>query len=107
MLATKLRKNDKVEVVAGKEKGKRGRIIAVLLRKERVLVESLNLMKKHMRASAQSKEGGILEKEGPLHISNVMLVCPKCDKATRLGTSILDGDRKVRVCRRCGESVDK
>lgn len=107
MLATKLRKNDNVEVVAGKEKGKRGRIIAVMSVKERILVESLNLVKKHMRPTAQSKEGGILEKEGPLHISNVMLVCPKCDKATRIGSSILDGGRKVRVCRRCGEAVDK
>lgn len=107
MLATKLRKNDNIEVVAGKEKGKRGRIIAVLTRKERVLVESLNLIKKHMRASAQSKEGGILEKEGPIHISNVMLVCPKCDKATRVGSNMLDGGRKVRICRRCGESIDK
>ncbi|MDH4099906.1 MAG: 50S ribosomal protein L24 [Nitrospirota bacterium] len=107
MIATKLKKNDNVEVIAGKEKGKRGRIIAVLAKKDRVLVESLNIVKKHMRPSAQSKEGGILEKEGALHISNVMLVCPKCDKATRLGGSKLEDGRKVRVCRSCGESIDK
>ena len=104
MLATKLKKNDNVEVIAGKEKG---RIISVLAKKDRVLVEHLNIVKKHMRPSAQSKEGGILEKEGPLHISNVMLVCPKCDKATRLGGSILESGKKVRICRSCGESIDK
>lgn len=107
MNATNIRKNDNVEIITGKDKGKRGRVIAVLTRKDRVLVENLNMIKKHMRPSGQNNQGGILEKEGSIHQSNVLLVCPKCDKSTRVGAMLLSDDRKVRVCKRCNEPIDK
>lgn len=104
---TKLKKNDNVEVISGREKGKRGRIIEVIPSTGRVRIEHLNMVKKHMRPNAENKQGGILEKENPLNISNVQLVCPKCDKATRIGSSVLSDGRKVRACKRCGEVIDK
>jgi large subunit ribosomal protein L24 len=102
-----IKKEDTVVVIAGKEKGKKGRVIAVMPKKQRLLVERVNIIKKHMKPSKKYQQGGIIEKEAPLHISNVMLVCPKCDRPTRFGNLILEDGRKVRVCKKCKEVIDK
>ncbi len=103
----RIKKNEEVEVTVGKEKGKRGKVLKVIPEKERVLVEKINLIKRHTRPGARSRQGGIVEMEGPLPISNVMLICSKCDRAVRVGYKILDDQRKVRHCKRCGEILDK
>jgi large subunit ribosomal protein L24 len=102
-----IRKNDTVLVIAGREKGKRGKVLFVLPARERVVVEHVNMMKRHQRPTQKLRQGGIIEREAPLHVSNVMLVCSKCDKATRVGVRVLADDRRARVCRRCGDIVDK
>jgi len=102
-----IRKNDTVVVTAGKERGKRGRVLSVMPAKERLLVERVNLVKRHMRPSKRYQQGGIIEKEAPVHVSNVMLVCPKCDKPARFGSRELETGKKVRVCKKCGEVMDK
>jgi large subunit ribosomal protein L24 len=101
----KIRKGDKVVVITGKEKGKTGEVLGVLRDKARVLVQGVNIVKRHTRPSA-ANPGGIIDKEAPLHISNVAHVDPKSGKPTRVGFKILDGGRKVRVARRSGEPID-
>jgi large subunit ribosomal protein L24 len=102
-----VRKNDTVEVIAGKEKGKRGKVLFVLPARQRVVVERVNFIKRHQRPTQKVRQGGIIEREGSLHVSNVMLVCGKCGKATRTGVQLLADGRKARVCRQCNEIVDK
>jgi large subunit ribosomal protein L24 len=102
-----IRKNDTVLVIAGREKGKRGKVLFVLPARARVIVEHVNMVKRHQRPTQKLRQGGIIEREAPLHISNVMLVCSKCDRATRVGVRMLADDRRARVCRRCGDIVDK
>ncbi|WP_035589658.1 50S ribosomal protein L24 [Hippea jasoniae] len=103
-IRTKLKKNDKVKVIAGKDKGKEGTIISFVREKNRVIVEGVNIVKKHVKASATTK-GGIIEKEAPIHISNVMLVCPHCNKPTRVGIRLLESGEKVRYCKKCGGTI--
>lgn len=103
--ALKVRKGDEVQVIAGKDRGKRGRVIEVHPAEERVVVEGLNIVKRHRRANpAKRDQGGIIEKPEPLHVSKVMVVCPRCGRATRVGQR-LEEDVKERVCRRCGEAI--
>jgi large subunit ribosomal protein L24 len=97
----KLKKEDTVEVIAGKDKGKRGRILKILRDKDRIVVEGLNLVKKAKKKRKQSDRGGIVEIEAALHSSNLMIVCKKCGP-TRIGYKF-EGDKKIRVCRKCGE----
>ena len=105
MALARIRKGDLVEVIAGKERGKRGKVLRVDPSRERVYVEKLNMIKRHMRPTRQHPQGGILEREGPIHLSNVMLVCPKCDRPTRVGTRIQEQE-KFRYCKRCGEVIE-
>lgn len=102
-----VRRNDTVVVIAGREKGKRGRVLRVLREAQRVVVERVNMIKRHQRPTPRARQGGIIEREAPLHVSNVMLVCGRCDRPTRPGVRILTDGRRVRVCRRCGEIVDR
>jgi large subunit ribosomal protein L24 len=102
-----IKKNDLVMVTQGREKGKSGRVLKVLPEKERVLIEKINFVKRHSRPHGQQRRGGIIEKEAPLHISNVMLLCEKCNKPVRIGHRVLEGNKKARVCRKCGEIFDK
>lgn len=99
----KIHKDDTVQVIAGKDKGKRGTIVRVLTKKDAVIVSGINIVKKAMKKRSQQDQGGIVEVEAPLHISNVALVCKKCGP-TRVGYKI-DGDKKIRVCRKCGEAL--
>ncbi len=110
-MAAKIKKGDTVIVVRGKEaiKGKRGEVLRVLREKKRVIVKDVNIVKKHLRPIEGVREGGIVEMEAPIHISNVMLVCPKCDKPTKVGFKIVeekDVVRKYRYCKKCGENID-
>ncbi|MCI5519068.1 MAG: 50S ribosomal protein L24 [Treponema sp.] len=98
---SKIRKNDTVEVIAGKDKGKRGTVVRVLLKKDAVIVSGVNIVKKAMKKRSQQDQGGIAEVEAPLNISNVAIVCKKCG-ATKIGYK-MDGDKKIRVCRKCGD----
>ena len=102
-----VRLGDTVGHIAGRERGKRGKVLRVLIDKGRVLVEHVNMVKKHQRPTQKLRQGGIIEREGALAISNVLVVCARCDKPSRTGIQILADGRKVRICRRCGESVDK
>ena len=98
---SKIRKDDTVQVLAGKDKGKRGTVLGVNLKKETVLVSGVNIVKKAMRKKSQQDQGGIAEIEAPLNISNVAIVCKKCGP-TKIGYKI-DGDKKIRVCHKCGD----
>lgn len=98
----KIRKNDTVEVIAGKDKGKRGTVVSVLTKKDAVIVSGVNIVKKAMKKRSQQDQGGIAEIEAPLNISNVGIVCKKCGRPVKIGYKI-DGDKKVRVCRKCGD----
>jgi len=102
-----VRKGDTIIVVAGKEKGKRGKVLRVLRDKGRVLVEHINMIKKHQRPTQKLRQGGIIEREGTIHLSNVMLVDPQTDKPTRVGVRALSAGKKARVARRSGEFIDK
>ena len=99
----KIHKDDTVQVIAGKDKGKRGTIVRVVTKKDAVIVSGINIVKKAMKKRSQQDQGGIVEVEAPLHISNVAIVCKKCGP-TRVGYKI-DGDKKIRVCRKCGEAL--
>jgi large subunit ribosomal protein L24 len=103
----KIKKDDKVIVVVGKEKGKIGTVLKVDSEKGRLIVEKVNIVKKHARPSAKTAQGGIIEKEAPLDISNVMVVCNKCTEPTRIGNSLLEDGSKVRICKKCGEPMDE
>ena len=101
-----LRKDDKVKVIAGKDKGKIGKVLSVNSKNNRVLVENINIMKRHSRPSAQNKQGGIIESEAPIHLSNVSLLCNKCLAPIRVKMQILEDGKKTRVCRKCDEIID-
>lgn len=101
-----VRKGDKVRVVTGKDRGKEGKVLRVYPVKQRIVVERVNMIKKAQRPTQKTPQGGILEVEGTIHVSNVMLVCPSCSEATRLGRVREDGVR-LRVCKKCGKTIDK
>jgi large subunit ribosomal protein L24 len=100
----KIRKDDTVEVIAGKDKGKRGTVVRILSKKDAVIVSGVNIVKKAMKKRSQQDQGGIVEIEAPLNISNVGVVCKKCGRPVKVGYK-LNGDKKVRVCRKCGETL--
>jgi large subunit ribosomal protein L24 len=100
-----VRKGDLVFVLSGRERGKTGRVLRVFPKVGRVIVEGVNKVKRHTRARGRAQQGGILEKEAPLHSSNVALLCSNCNRPTRVGKRILDDGTKVSFCRRCGEVI--
>jgi large subunit ribosomal protein L24 len=106
--APAVKKNDQVAVLAGRDRGKRGRVLRVLPTKGRVIVEGVNLIKRHTRANPQRNiKGGIVEREASIHASNVQLVCPECGAVSRTGRRQLDDGTRVRVCVKCKGVVDK
>lgn len=100
-----LKKGDFVKVISGREKGKTGKVLRVISEKNRVIIEKMNMVKRHQRSNARDK-GGIVEKEAPIHASNVMMVCGKCNKGTRVGIKIFEDGKKVRICKKCNEILD-
>jgi large subunit ribosomal protein L24 len=107
-LRTPIRKNDQVEVIAGRDRGKRGRVLSVNAEKNRLLVEGVNMIKRHTKPNPQRNvKGGIVEREGSIHASNVMLLCPETGGPTRVGRKVLEDGRKVRISRRSGAVIEK
>lgn len=100
-----VKKDDTVVIIAGKDKGKQGKIMAALPDKGRVVVQNANMIVCHTKPRRQGEQGGRINKEGTINASNVMLICPKCGKATRVGHAY-EGDKKVRVCKKCGKNID-
>ena len=101
----KVVKNDTVLVISGNYKGKRGKVLKVYPKEERVIVEGVNFIKRHTKATQKNPQGGIVEKEAPIHVSNLLVICPKCDSPTRIGGKVLEDKKKVRICRSCGEML--
>ncbi len=102
-----IRKGDRVLVLSGKDRGKKGKVMRVIPEKERVVVEGVNMIKKHSRPTRERMQGGIIDQEAPLHVSNVMLICSHCGEPTRTGVKVLENRRRVRNCRKCGELLDR
>ena len=102
-----LKKDDIVQVITGKEKGKKGKVLAFFSESGKVTIEKLNMLKKHVKSDGKSRQAGIVEKEGPIHMSNVLLVCDKCGKGVRVKRKKLEDGKRVRICRKCEEVIDR
>ena len=102
-----LKKDDIVQVITGKEKGKKGKILAFFSESGKVTIEKLNMLKKHVKSDGKSRQAGIVEKEGPIHVSNVLLVCDKCGKGVRVKRKKLEDGKRVRICGKCEEVIDR
>ena len=103
---SRIKRDDLVLVIAGKDRGKQGQVRQVLPRENRVMVQGVNMIKRHMRPRAMGTQAGIIEKEAPIHVSNVMLICKSCGKPTRVAVRVRPDGVKARICRRCGEDID-
>lgn len=101
-----IKKDDKVKVITGRDRGKIGKVLKVLRKKDRLLVEKVNVIKRHTRSNAKNRQGGIVESEAPIPWSNVMLMCGKCMAATRVTRKSLEDGKKIRACAKCGETID-
>jgi len=106
-MAAKIRKGDRVQVMTGRDKGKRGEVLRVIPKESRAVVQGVNVIKRHQRPAGMGQPGGIIEREAPVHVSNLMVIDPKSDKPTRVGFKLLEDGRKVRVARASGEVMDK
>jgi large subunit ribosomal protein L24 len=101
-----IRKNDSVMIIAGRERGKTGKVLKVIPDERRAVIERVNMVKRHTRARGPQQPGGIVEKEAPIHLSNLMVMCDKCNAPVRVGHKIMPDGKKVRLCRRCHELLD-
>jgi large subunit ribosomal protein L24 len=102
----RIKKDDMVTVIAGADKGKKGRVVEAYPKESALIVEKVALVKRHQRPTQQNQQGGIIEKEAKIHVSNVQVICGKCDKPVRVGMKTLEDGKKARVCRSCGEMLD-
>lgn len=102
----RIKKGDNVEIISGKDRGKQGEVLKVFPDEDRVIVEGINIVHKHKRATRDMPQGGIIENEAPVHISNVMLVCPRCEERSKFATETTDKG-KTRICKTCGELIDE
>jgi large subunit ribosomal protein L24 len=105
-MAARIRKGDRVEVITGADRGKRGDVLRVLPKENRAVVQGLNVAKRHQKARAMGQESGIIEREAPIHLSNLMLIDPKTDKPTRIGFRVLENGNKIRVARATGNVIE-
>jgi large subunit ribosomal protein L24 len=101
-----IRKNDSVMVITGRERGKTGKVLRVLREKDALIIERINLVKRHSKPRGPQQPGGIIEKEASIHASNIMIMCDKCNAPVRIGYKVLGVGKKIRLCRRCGEALD-
>ena len=101
-----IRKNDSVMVISGKERGKTGKVLRVLAEKDALIIERVNMVKRHTKPRGTQHPGGIVEKEAAIHASNIMIMCDKCNAPVRIGRKKLGDGEKIRICRRCGEALD-
>jgi len=102
----KIKKEDTVLVIAGKDKGKKGKVRQIMPKDNVLIIEGVNIIKRHMKPRGQARQAGIIEREAPLQISNVMLLCPKCNKPVRIQSKILEDGKRVRVCGKCDEVIN-
>ena len=103
---TSLRVNDQVEVITGKDKGRVGKVLRIDKQANRVVVERINMIKRHTKPRDASQQGAIVEREAPIHVSNLRLICPECTQTGRIGKKVLEDSTKVRFCKKCGESIE-
>ena len=103
----RVKKDDEVQVIAGKDKGKRGKVHSVLPKGEGIIVSGVHMIKRHTRPGRVRTQAGIIEREAPIHLSNVILICNKCNRPTRVAYKFLESGGKVRLCKRCGEIMEK
>ena len=103
---TYLKKNDQVEVITGKDKGRVGKVLRVIPDKDKAIVERVNMIKRHTKPKEMNQQGQIVEKEAAIHVSNLQLICPECTKTGRIGRKLLEDGTKVRFCKACGESIE-
>ena len=103
---TYLKKDDQVEVIAGKDKGRVGKILSIFPDKDKALVERINMVKRHTKGTEMNQQGQIVNREAPIHVSNLQLICPECTKTGRVGKKYLEDGKKVRFCKSCGESIE-
>jgi len=101
----KIKKNDKVKIIQGKDKGKISKVLRINPKEDKLYVEGANIIKRHTRKKSQNQPGGIIKKEGPINVSSVKLVCPNCGKDARVGFEVKDDNEKVRVCKNCGQQI--
>jgi large subunit ribosomal protein L24 len=101
-----VRKGDTVVVIAGKDRGKSGKVLSVRLQDRKVTVEKINLIKRHTKPNQQNRQGGILEREAPIHLSNIMVYCATCQKPVRVGSKTMPDGSRVRVCKKCGQHIE-
>jgi large subunit ribosomal protein L24 len=106
-MSVRIKKNDEVRVISGKDKGKEGKILRRIPSKDMVVIEGVNMVSRHVKPSQKNPQSGIIKQEAPIYASKVMLVCPQCGKATRVGSSYMESGKKVRVCKSCGEHIDR
>lgn len=104
---SRVKKEDTVMVISGKDRGKKGKVLKTFPSEKKVIVEGVNFTKKHQRPTNQYREGGIIERESPIYVSKVMVVCPNCNRPTRIAHKVLENGEKVRVCKKCGEIMDR
>ena len=102
-----VKKGDTVEIIAGRQRGKRGKVLSILSKHGKIIVEGVNVVKRHSKPTQKLPQGGIIEKEAPIYGSRAMLVCPKCGRAARVGHGYLPDGTKIRICKRCGEQIEK
>ncbi len=101
-----LKKDDQVEVIAGKDKGRVGKVLRIIPEKSQAVVERINMIKRHTKPQEMNQQGQIVEKEAPINVSNLQLICPECTKTGRIGRKFLEDGSKVRFCKSCGESIE-
>ena len=106
-MSMRIKKNDQVRVISGKNKGKEGKILRRIPSKDMIVVEGVNMVSRHVKPSQKNPQAGIIKQEAPIYAAKVMLVCPQCGAATRVGSSFLESGKKVRVCKKCNEIIDK
>jgi large subunit ribosomal protein L24 len=104
---TYLKKNDQVEVIAGKDKGRVGKVLKIMPAENKAVVERINMIKRHTKPTEMNQQGQIVEREAAIHVSNLQLICPECTKTGRIGKKILEDGTKIRYCKSCGESIEK
>lgn len=106
-MSMRIKKNDQVRVISGKNKGKEGKILRNIPSKDMIVVEGVNVVSRHVKPSQKNPQAGIIKQEAPIYAAKVMLVCPQCGAATRVGSSFLESGKKVRVCKKCNEIIDR
>ena len=106
-MSMRIKKNDQVRVISGKNKGKEGKILRNIPSKDMIVVEGINVVSRHVKPSQKNPQAGIIKQEAPIYAAKVMLICPQCGAATRVGSSFLESGKKVRVCKKCNEIIDR